>query len=252
MSTGNGCTSSSTCPKCKDTGYILEYIDGHCLARKCDCGCLERQQLEKQRKFASIPEAFKDMRLSNFSTAKYENTDQLRDTIGVIKYWTESMEQMIEDGTGLYIYSATKGSGKTRMAASIGNEIIEELGLPVKFVTSIQILNEIKKSWDEGTESDLLYQLSNVKVLIIDDFGTEAVKDWISERFYHIINERYINKRATIFTSNCSLADLEYDDRITNRILEMSIIVPFPEESIRKKISMERNLNIMREIRGRA
>ena len=189
------------------------------------------------------------MRLSNFSTAHYEQTDQVKDMIGIIQYYREKMPELIEKGTGLYMYSHTKGSGKTRMAASIAYEIIDELHLPVKFVTSIQILNEIKRSWDEGGESDLLYKLSTVKVLIIDDFGTEAVKDWLSERFYHIINERYINKLTTIFTSNASLAELEYDERITNRILAMSIIIPFPEESVREKVAMERNMEIMREVR---
>ena len=215
----------------------------------CENGCYDKMNLERQKRFATIPEAFKDMRLSNFSTSHYEPTDQVKDMIGIIQYYRENMSELIEKGTGLYMYSHTKGSGKTRIAASIANEIIDELHLPVKFVTSIQILNEIKRSWDEGGESDLLYKLSTVKVLIIDDFGTEAVKDWISERFYHIINERYINKLTTIFTSNASLAELEYDERITNRILEMSIIIPFPEESVREKVAMERNMEIMREVR---
>ena len=76
-------------------------------------------------------------------------------------------------------------------------------------------------------------------MLVLDDFGTETVKDWISERFYHIINERYVNQLVTIYTSNKQISELDYDDRITNRILERSLEVMFPEESVRVKLAQE-------------
>ena len=100
-------------------------------------------------------------------------------------------------------------------------------------------IDEIKATWDkdyEVTEHQLLLDLSKTEVLIIDDFGIEDAKAWLMERFYQVINNRYIANLITIFTSNIGLENLKYDDRITNRIKERSFTLAFPEESIRDQI----------------
>lgn len=242
------------CGKCHDTGYIIVREDGHNVAKACDCGFLKAQEMERQMRYADIPEAFRDMRLETFRTRIYSNQDAIKETQQRILYWMQNREQMIADGTGLYLVSDAKGSGKTRMAASIANELMHENGYPVKFATSIQIINEIKATWNEQglSESQLLNQLTRIKVLVLDDFGTETVKDWIAERVYHIVNERYVNKLPTIYTSNKTYSQLAYDDRITNRIMERSIEVPFPEESIRKRIAEEREKEMKEVFRERS
>ena len=163
----------------------------------------------------------------------------IKDACAAIKYYLDNLENMRKNGMGLYLYSGTKGSGKTRMAASIANELIKTKRLQVKFAGSMQIVNEIKATWDDRdrSESKLLTALASVQVLVIDDFGTELPKDWIGERFYSIINGRYQDKMITIFTSNMSLADQRYDDRITNRIKERTFQLHFPEESVRDLIA---------------
>ena len=156
-----------------------------------------------------------------------------------MRYWLQNLKSMKERGIGLYFYSGTKGSGKTRLAVSIANELIEKYDTRVKFSTSIQILDEITKTWKdkEFSESELINQLVDSEILIIDDFGTENAKDWKNEKFYSIINGRYVEKKITIFTSNFSLDDLSYDDRIINRIKERVLQIPFPEESIRETLA---------------
>ena len=199
--------------------------------------------------FAELPEAFKDMRMDSFNECAYESVEgrkMAQKAVKAIKYWLTDFEAMNERGMGLYLYSGTKGSGKTRMAASISNELMFEKKQRVKFATSMDIINEIKASWDRKgeSESELLRQLSQADVLVIDDFGTEQAKDWIGERFYQIVNSRYVDKKVTIFTSNHALMNLKYDDRITNRIKERTFQIPFPEESVRDIIAK----NNMREL----
>jgi DNA replication protein DnaC len=193
--------------------------------------------------FASIPEAYKDVRLNDFSISVYKeekSKQTIRNSCNAIKYWLDNLESMKDRGMGLYLFSEKKGSGKTRMAISIANELIHKHGIMVKFATSMQIINEIKSSWNKDSnvsESKLLDHLVTTEVLIIDDFGTERATDWIGEKFYSIVNGRYVDKKITIFTSNMSLDDLKYDERITNRIKERNYMIPFPEESIREHIA---------------
>lgn len=248
------------CPICKNSGWEEYEKNDHIYCRECKCGIRQKRIMKSRLSFANIPESFTDMRLSQFDInvySKIESQNRAINAVKAISYWLNKFEYMNDRGMGLYLHSQTKGSGKTRMAASIANELIYAKHIQVKFATSLQILNEIKKSWDkrdnEYTESKLLDFLSTAEVLIIDDFGIEQQgkeKAWINDKFYHIINSRYIDKKVTIFTSNMSLNDLQYDDRITNRIKERTFQIPFPEESVRDIIAMNNMREIINAIKG--
>lgn len=241
-------TNDDVCPICHDTGWEQFEENGYTYCRECKCGIRQRQIMNSRLSFANIPESFKDVRLHGFDVNAYEDAksrNKAETAVKAINYWLNDFEAMQKRGMGLYLYSETKGSGKTRMAVSIANELIYKKNIQVKFATSLQILNEIKASWDnrdrECSESKLLDFLCTTNVLIIDDFGTEQAKDWIGERFYQIINSRYVDRKITIFTSNSRIDFLKYDDRITNRIKERTFQIPFPEESVRDIIA-KRNI----------
>lgn len=246
------------CPHCHDTGY--EYVDdgSQGICKPCRKGCYQKMIMNSRLSFANIPESFKDMRIDTFKTDLYStqsNRNKAVSALKAIKYWLHDFESMKQRGMGLYLYSSVKGSGKTRMAASIANELIYEKQTQVKFATSLQILNEIKASWDkqdrEYSESRLLDFLGTTKVLIIDDFGVEnSERDWIREKFYHIINTRYVDKKITIFTSNAQLESLRYDERIINRIKERTYQIPFPEESVRDIIARDNMRDLAEMIRS--
>lgn len=243
---------SDVCHKCGGYGYILSE-DGEGRFHGITCECLRKELDERRLRFANLPPAFRDMKLKTFNAAIYRQPDS-RDKINVacriIKRYLDNFDEMEKSGMGLYLYSREKGSGKTRMAASIVNELLTR-GKLVKFATSTAVLKEIKDSWNgegEYTESRLLDQLVVTDIFVIDDFGTEKVADWINDKFYHIVNERYIRKKVTIFTSNNALDQLDYDSRITSRIRETTYQIAFPEESVRDRIAEQKAQNMVSEI----
>lgn len=241
----------NVCPKCHNTGWVIVEDGGQGTAVECECGFRQRMIHSSRLKFADIPDAFQDVRLNNFKKSVYETNESKELIVEIaktVRYWIHNLPTMKKRGIGLYFYSGTKGSGKTRLAISIANELIEKYNTQVKFCTSLQVLEEIKKSWEKNSESKLISQLINTEVLIIDDFGIENNKEWKNEKFYSIINGRYIDKKITIFTSNYSLEDLDYDERITNRIKERVLQVPFPEESVRELISKQLKEEIVRGV----
>lgn len=257
----SGClTSRDTCPFCKGTGWEMAIEGGYEVYRECRCGIRQKHIMDSRLSFANIPETFKDMRIQSFDVTAYEDDRSQSKAANIIKavfYWLDDFDRMQERGMGLYLYSSMKGSGKTRMAASVANELMYGRKIRVKFATSLQILSEIKASWDKRSrengesEDKLLEHLSQAEVLVIDDFGTEAPKDWIGERFYQIINNRYIDRKITIFTSNYSLDKLQYDERITNRIKERAYQIPFPEESVREIAARKNARELINGIKGR-
>lgn len=205
--------------------------------------------MKSRLRFAAIPSKYANARFKDLSKNVYEDAQSrqvyVRACNAVNDYFND-FDKWQSRGMGLYFYSETKGSGKTLTMAALANELMHRLNKPVKFCTSLQILDEIKATWDRQggeyeTEHKLLDALVTTEVLIIDDFGTEQVKDWVQDKFYQIINGRYIDNKVTLYTSNIDLNRHKYDDRITNRIKEKAFQIPFPEESVREHIA-EQNL----------
>ena len=239
----------ASCDKCNGQGWI--WIDKNTVK---ECECRKEMLTNNKVKFANIPDAFKDLRLDSFSTAFYTDKESINNIVTVIKDYMEQLEDMIAEGIGLYMWSRTPGSGKTRLATSLANELIHKYDMNVKFITSLDIIDEIRATWDKDaeftTESQLMRYLTTVEVLVIDDFGAETHKDWIDDKFYKIINTRYVNKLITIFTSNDNLTNSEYDKRITNRIIEKSYLLHFPEQSVREGIAKIRQNQLEEKIKN--
>ena len=210
--------------------------------------------LQNQLQFAEMPEMYKECTFANLRSNVYqlpESKEIFIQAARAVKYWIENIVQMQRQGIGLYVCSSVKGSGKTRFVCSLANELMQKHQKAVKFTTSLKIIEEIKATWNsqnKSSENKLINDLTYADVLIIDDFGAESGKDWINEKFYGIINGRYTDKKITIFTSNYSISQLKYDDRITNRILERSLEIPFPEESVRAHMAEELKQIMVKEI----
>lgn len=230
---------------CNDTEWIYDPVNNS--AR--ECACRQSRIQERRQNFADIPKHFLDKRLDSFDTEIYNNKFNIakaKNAYKIARCYVDDFTDFEQKGIGLYISSATKGSGKTRMAVSIANELLTK-GYRVKFATAIAILNEIKSTWqnknyqESNTESKLLNDLIQVDVLIIDDFGQEKVSEWVNNEFYHIINERYVLNKTTIYTSNVLISELLYDERITTRVKEKSVLMSFPEVCVRDIISESNN-----------
>lgn len=248
------------CPICFNTGWMPKSaLDGREVYVDCSCGIRKKEIMSGKLKFAEIPDAYKNLRLHQFDLNIYQN-GRSRKIINVafdcIRCWLDDFSAMNQNGMGLYIFSDTKGSGKTRLVASLANELIREHNISVKFTTSVQIVSEIKASWDRGsdlTECELFHDLARAEVLIVDDFGVEKFgslknKDWIDSKFYQVLNDRCTNKNVTIFTSNHSLDSLPYESRIVSRIKEKTYQIPFPEESVREHISKKNMDDLLQRV----
>lgn len=238
------------CPLCGGSEWVLTVKDGIEVA--VPCKCRRKAVMSRRLRFADLPDAFREMELKTFRMDAYRNDEsrkRVSDACKIIKAYLDDFKNQREQGMGLFIWSRTKGSGKTRIAAGIANELLKDY--TVKFAVSLTILQEIKNTWHKDaqcSESELLDALCTTEILIIDDFGVEHAANWIDDKLYQIINERYIHKRVTIFTSNESLQTLPYGDRITNRIKERTYQITFPEESVRDYIAEQMQEEIIGKV----
>ena len=121
------------------------------------------------------------------------------------------------------IITGESGLGKTHLAASIANKLIEndKIVLMGRLTT---LLDMIKETFRDNTksENELIELYSNVDMMIIDDLGTELNNTFINSQLFLCINERIIHKKSTIISTNLSLEQINrsYTERISSRIIE--------------------------------
>ena len=214
---------------------------------KCECEIKrdkENEERERLMKISSLKrDCFSSPLQHQYNFEKFLN--EKGQAYKVAYNYAKSFEQMKEDNVGLLFYGDV-GSGKTYLACSIANELIERKQVKVKTMNLSQVINQIQKSAFKLDSNEIIDNLSNIPLLILDDLGIERDTSYAREQVYNIINSRYLKGRPTIFTTNLSLEiiqnpniELEYQ-RIYSRILEMTIPVKVTGEDFRRKIQQEK------------
>lgn len=191
-----------------------------------------------------MPFEFLNLTGSDFGWDKYQ-ADVTKSKDIVNKYILR-FPAFREKGMGLYICSGTKGSGKTMLSCCILNELTKRYVGSVKFVNALDFLEMTKKGY-RGEENEV-QSLYDAKVLVIDDIGVQMSKEWVETVFYRLINDRYVNRKPIIYTSNIPIDRLKMDERITDRIESTTFIINLPEESIRRKERQQEKAKLFSEI----
>jgi DNA replication protein DnaC len=105
----------------------------------------------------------------------------------------------IEKKQNIFILGPS-GVGKSHLAQALGHEVCRR-GHDVLFYCTHQLFEWIYSGRGDGTQKKRLAQVSKVPVLILDDFGLQALNEAQQSDLYQLIAERY-EKASTIITSN--------------------------------------------------
>ena len=114
------------------------------------------------------------------------------------------------------------GSGKTHLAVSILREIIEfDKSGKLAFANFQDLIQEIHASFDSSEvprKSEILRPLLEADLLVLDELGSQKPTTFVQETLYYLINTRYNEERATIFTTNYLDRPPARDESLTERI----------------------------------
>lgn len=208
---------SSFCAECEKEKEVQEKI-------------LREQEL--------LDEAFKNSRMSiRFKQRIFENFVPESNTQKAYEIASEFQP----NGNGLLFLGAC-GVGKTHLAAAIANKQIGKM--PTLFISCPEFLLEMRERIDTRKKTHhVLFDLARkVRLLILDDIGAEKSSEWVQETLFILINYRYEHMLPTIFTSNCSLKELEekVGKRITSRMIEMCRCIRMNGEDWRVKVRKQK------------
>ena len=92
------------CEKCHNTGWVMyEDEQGYMWQKECECGYRQKSIMQSRLRFASIPEMYRDVKLTDLKLSIYQ-TDEAKETFTkagkAVKYWLDNLDKMIEKGKG--------------------------------------------------------------------------------------------------------------------------------------------------------
>lgn len=206
-----------------------------------------------------IPKKYKNSFFKNLPIEK-DNPQ----AYAVAKAYTKNVIDFVNRGVGLYLYSVPNnenplgtGTGKTATATALGNEymvarIIEHVSgkrqieeQPTLFVRVAELQNlynkQFRGSFDDTAEASekfnkLIKRMEKAELLILDDISLRSATDALTNVLYEVLDERYINEKPVIFTSNFPIQKIgeTLNPQIQSRIEGMTEQIAFVGKDHRK------------------
>ena len=207
------------CPDCQDTGYIGTE----------KCHCMKKAIIELLYNDSNLKDILAQENFDKFSMKYYSKShiDPLtgRSARDAIETALRNCHHFIDTFSiefhNLLLYGDT-GVGKTFLTHCIAKELMDHSYSVIYFSASSLFDFLAKNTFGkrEDIDEDALSHICNCDLLIIDDLGTELANSFTVSQLFVILNERILQKKATIISTNLSLEDIKaiYSERIFSRI----------------------------------
>ena len=225
----------------------------------CECEAKKEKAEQKARESRDRMRKIEKLKSLSLLGEKYKTVTFERTQTGInpsfdaafnrCKKYCEFYEKTVKNGYGIYLFG-DKGVGKTHLTACMANFLISKY-VPVLFTNLFEISKAVKSTFSrESSQTEqaliekfssidilffddlgLIEKFSSIDILFFDDLGTELFtrssgETWLQGLLFDLINKRYNNRKATIFSSNYSLNALVNErgimEKTVDRISEMT------------------------------
>lgn len=222
-----------TCSKCKDTGYV-DNITEYSMKSQCDCFKKKAIDLiygDSNLKNITINENFNTFDLSLYPDAPSDELSGVspREYMRNLVEETKSFVRNFDKKHGNFLFYGQAGVGKTFLSNCIASELINSVHSVIYF-TATDLFDSLRKDisrngyYDDSADDELGREdITYCDLLIIDDLGTEYPNQFTINKFFNIVNDRLLNNKSTIISTNLSLKELRdiYTERTFSRLANL-------------------------------
>lgn len=209
----------SICEFCSDTGWEVIVGEG---ARPCRCTVKDNRAQLLLR--ADIPKRYENCTLETYRPQRTpKNSNSWTSQFAALEFAKTLVSEYPLAEIGL-LFMGPCGVGKTHLAVGTIKALIEQKGIPCLFYDFRDLLKEIQNSYNSVSNSSELGVLAPVykaEVLVLDDLGATKPTDWARDTMFQIINNRYNDRKVTIFTTNYldnQTDQMSKEESLTDRI----------------------------------
>lgn len=239
------------CSDCKDTGYITDHVwkdEEHLLLSSDKCHCFKQAIIDLLYDQSGIRTVLEE---ENFSTFDYNyfSKDYIDPFLKISAFdnicrnvsHCQSFIQNFDNEFKNLLFLGNSGVGKTFLTNCIAKELLDQ-SHTVIYLTAFQFFDILtshafqRKNAEYNIE-EKYHGIMDCSLLIIDDLGTEVRNTLTNSQLFECINERLINKRSTIISTNLTIDELKpcYSERIFSRISSNYDILKLFGDDIRLK-----------------
>lgn len=210
----------------------LAEMCAHANGIQCEYTCYYYHSAHSLIQQARIPSKYQ-------GELKLKTTKEDLETYKTLNEFKNEVHSHVKQGHGLYLYSPTKGNGKTSWAIKILREYLKKVSPEADilecrglYVNVPHYMKKLKDSIDDYDKDLQIFRghIEKAEVVVWDDIGREKPSDYSKEILYSGINYRYENDKSQIFTSNKSLDELtsqlgsESVDRILGQCMPLEFM----------------------------
>ena len=108
------------------------------------------------------------------------------------------------------------GTGKTYAACAAVRPLVGA-GATLAFWPVVRLLDQLRP----GHDPDPYDEAAGADLLVLDDLGAERATEWTAERLYALVNDRWLDERPTLATTNLPPPALAtaIGERLASRLL---------------------------------
>ena len=225
-----------SCPKCRDTGIYEGQV----------CACLDKlYNKELTKELGTLmrrgDESFESFDLRLYPTEVDAQTGLVpREAMGHVFQACRRYGENFSSASANLLFQGGTGLGKTYLSACIARQVAGK-GFSVCYETAsaaLEYYERAKFSRDaaEGEQAATrVRRMESCDLMILDDLGTEMITPMSQSALYTLLNNRLVNGKKTIISTNYSDADLQkkYSPQIFSRISGEFSALPFVGKDIR-------------------